>query len=273
MLDNIGTPYSGINLSSARARRSPRPTATSSSRSSRTTSPTAEYVREAARDAAAPSTPAATFFFLAPDISTQVLNFGLAAPIDVQVVGRRQRGGQARVAKQIAARVRAIPGAVDVHLRRSRPVPSSTSTSTAPWRQQVGLTERDIAEQSAGLALASSSQVSPDVLARPKRGVQYLVAVQTPQSDDCAAGLEDISSTPLRPADAPQLLQLLRPCRRTRRAGRVDHHDITPRLDIYGTSQGTDLGSVCRRGRQAGRRDEPSCPAARSVASRARSRA
>ena len=153
------------------------------------------------------SIPDTTFFFLAPDISTQVLNFGLAAPIDVQVVGAdRQRGRRpTRSPQQIAARVRAIPGAVDVHLAQVPSSPSSRSTSTARWPRSSALTERDVASDLL-VSLSSSAQVAPSFWldqarrAVPRRRADAAVRRSTRSTRS--------STTPIstRRRQAPQLL-------------------------------------------------------------------
>ena len=183
MLDNIGIPYSGHQPVAQRGRadlvgrrRDPH----RAQGGPRARPP--DYVRALRATLAQRRTPSTTFFFLAPDISTQVLNFGLAAPIDVQVVGRDRQRGRRRyaVAQQIAEqRARRSRARSTCTSRRSRSSPSSRIDVDRTMAQQVGLTERDVASDLL-VSLSSSAQVAPSYWL-DKRGVQYLVAVQTPQ--------------------------------------------------------------------------------------------
>src|SRR5207302_8699536 len=134
--------------------------------------PTARHVHEL-RTALEEQFPEQTFFFLAPDFSTQVLNFGLPAPIDVQVVGAvGNEDATYNVATQIAKGVLAIPGAVDVHLAQVPKQPALRVDVNRTMAGEVGLTERDVASDLL-VALASSAVVAPTYWL-DKRGVQYL---------------------------------------------------------------------------------------------------
>jgi multidrug efflux pump subunit AcrB len=243
MLDNIGTPYSGINLSLSEG------VAISPADGDILISlkehhaPTAVYVRQL-RAVLREKYPGTTFFFLAPDISTQVLNFGLAAPIDVQVVGGvGNEDGTYEVAKNIAARISKVPGAVDVHLAQVPKVPQIKIDVDRTMARQQGLTERDVASDLL-VSLSSSSQVSPSYWLDSKRGVQYLVAVQTPQYE--LHSIEDLGSTPLSTGEttSPQLLSNVASVSRSAGAANVTHFNASRTFDVQASVDGTDLGTV-----------------------------
>jgi multidrug efflux pump subunit AcrB len=243
MLDNIGTPYSGINLSLSEG------TSISAADGDILISlkehhaPTPEYVRKL-RSVLRAKYPGTTFFFLAPDISTQVLNFGLAAPIDVQVVGAPgNEEATGEVAAKIAARMGSIPGAVDVHLAQVPRVPEIKIDVNRTMAGQQGLTERDIASDLL-ISLSSSSQVAPSYWLDTKRGVQYLVAVQTPQYE--LHSIDDLGSTPLSTGEngAPQFLSNVAQVSRTTGPANVTHYNASRTFDVQANVDGADLGSV-----------------------------
>jgi len=194
MLDNIGVPYSGLNLSlSEGALISPADGQILIALKEHH-APTAEYVRRLRKKLVA-TYPDSTFFFLAPDISTQVLNFGLAAPIDVQVVGAPgNEEATYGVAQQIAERMKKVPGAVDVHLAQVPRQPEIRIDVDRTMASQAGLTERDVASDLL-VSLSSSAVVSPSFWLDAKYGVQYLVAVSTPQMANDS--MDALQTTPL----------------------------------------------------------------------------
>jgi len=241
MLDTIGTPTSGINLSlSEGALISPADGQISIALQEHH-APTADYVR-ALRAKLRAEHPDTTFFFLAPDISTQVLNFGLAAPIDVQIVGPIGKEDETlAIAQKIAARMEKIPGAADVHLAQVVSRPQLRVNVDRTMAAQMGLTERDVASDLL-VSLSSSGQVSPSYWL-DKRGVQYLVAVQTPQYE--IASLDDLRATPLSiPGEAPQLLSNVATVVRTTGPANITHYNVARTFDVQANVDGTDLGSV-----------------------------
>jgi multidrug efflux pump subunit AcrB len=240
MLDVMGIPSSGINLSlSEGALISPADAQIMISLKPGHR-PTAEYVREL-RKVLRAEYPGMTFFFLAPDISTQVLNFGLAAPIDVQVVGPVGSEEESlAVAEKLAARIAAVPGAVDVHLAQVPRVPSLEIDIDRTAAARAGLTERDVASDLL-VSLASSGQVAPSYWL-DKRGVQYLVAVQTPQY--ALSSVEALGSTPISTASGPQTLGNLATIRRSTAPANVTHYNIRRTFNVQANVDGTDLGSV-----------------------------
>jgi multidrug efflux pump subunit AcrB len=241
LLDDIGIPYSGLNLSLSEG-------ALISSADGEILialkeghRPTPEYVR-ALREKLHAVYPEQTFFFLAPDISTQVLNFGLAAPIDLQVVGAIGHEDETyAVAEKLAARVKQIPGAVDVHLAQVREQPALKIDVDRTMAGQLGLTERDVANDLL-VSLASSSMVGPSYWLDP-RGVQYTVAVQTPQPEiDSLAALK---ATPISTGNAqPQMLSNMAQVSRTTGPVNITHYNNKRTFDVQTNVDRADLGSV-----------------------------
>jgi len=241
MLDNIGIPYSGLNLSlSEGALISPADgeifIALKEDHAS-----TPAFVRRL-RAAIEKQFPEQTFFFLAPDISTQVLNFGLPAPIDVQVVGAiGNEDASYDVAKEIATRVSAIPGAADVHLAQVPKQPELRIDVDRTMAGQLGMTERDVSSDLL-VSLASSSVVAPTYWL-DKRGVQYLVAVQTPQRE--LGSIDAMNTLPIsNGSDRPQLLSNIAAISRTEGPVNITHFNVSRTYDVQANVDGTDLGSV-----------------------------
>jgi multidrug efflux pump subunit AcrB len=243
MLDNIGIPYSSINLSLSEGVLVSPADGDILISLKPGHAPTAPYVRELRRTLNA-QYPDSTFFFLAPDISTQVLNFGLPAPIDVQVIGPiGAEKSTLDVARQIASRVAAIPGAADVHLAQVPTQPELKIDVNRTMAGQLGVTERDVASDVL-VSLASSSMVSPSYWVDP-RGVQYLVAVQTPQH--VIDSLDALRTTPVSTGAQPQLLSNLASLERTTGAVNITHYNVARTFDVQANVDGTDLGSVASR--------------------------
>jgi multidrug efflux pump subunit AcrB len=244
MLDVVGTPYSGINLSlSEGALISPADAQIFLSLKPGHR-PTEAYVR-AIRQRLGHAYPGTTFFFLAPDISTQVLNFGLAAPIDVQVVGPiGSEDKTVAVAQELAARIAKVPGAADVHLAQVGRVPQLRVAIDRRQAQQGGVSERDVASDLL-VSLASSGQVSPTYWL-DKRGVQYTVAVQTPQR--AIATLDDLRATPIStPGGGPghnQTVGNLATIVRAYGPANITHANVARTFDVQANVDGRDLGAV-----------------------------
>jgi len=243
LIDNIGTPYSGLNLSLSEG-------ALISSADGQILialnahhSPTSQYVRQL-RKSLTSQFPDSTFFFLAPDISNQVLNFGLAAPIDVQVVAPPGKEDAAyAVASSLKNAVGRIPGAVDVHLAQVPSQPEIRIDVNRSMADQVGLSERDIASDLL-VSLSSSTQVQPSYWIDPKRGIQYLVSVQTPQymNDSLTA----LANTPLSLAGStqPQLLSNVAALSRTTGPVNITHYNSLRTFDVQASVDGIDLGTM-----------------------------
>lgn len=243
LIDNIGIPYSGINLSlsegalissaDAQIMIALRPGHAS----------TPEYVKRL-RQVLPRDYPDTTFFFLAPDISTQVLNFGLAAPINVQVVGAPgNEQATLGVAEDIARRMQRIQGAVDVHLAQVPRAPQLRIDVDRTMAAQAGLTQRDVASDVL-VSLSSSSQTAPSYWLDRKRGVQYLVSVATPQYQNDSFQALDRIPLSTDGSGGSQLLSNMAQISRGEGPVNVTHYNAARTYDVQANVQGTDLGSV-----------------------------
>jgi len=240
LLDNIGVPYSSINLSLSEGVLVSPADGDILIALKPEHAPTVGYVR-ALRETLKQQFPDTSFFFLAPDISTQVLNFGLPAPIDIQVVGPigAEDATQA-VAARFLDRIAAIPGAVDVHLAQISRTPELRIDVDRTMAQAFGMSERDVASDML-VSLSSSALVSPSFWL-DKRGVQYLLAVQTPQFQ--VDSLDALKATPLSNLGSPQFLSNVASVSRTFGAANITHYNVARTYDIQANVDGTDLGSV-----------------------------
>jgi multidrug efflux pump subunit AcrB len=262
VLDNIGIPYSGLNLSLSEGALISAADGEIFIALKEDHRPTADYVRTL-RATLGDRFPEQTFFFLAPDISTQVLNFGLPAPIDLQVIGGvGNEQATYDVAKQLARGLLAIPGAVDVHLAQVPRQPALRVDVNRTMAGEVGLTERDVASDLL-VALASSSVVSPTYWL-DKRGVQYLVAVQTPQTN--INSINAMNTLPLSNGTSrPQLLSNVASISRTEGPVNITHYNIKRTFDVQANVEGTDLGSVTSKVEDLVAKLKPSFPRGTTV--------
>jgi multidrug efflux pump subunit AcrB len=244
MLDVLGTPYSGINLSLSEGALISPADGQILIALEEGHAPTEDYLI-ALRRALKREHPDSTFFFLAPDISTQVLNFGLAAPISIQVVG--PIGSEAKtleLARSIARKVATIEGAADVHLAQVTDVPQLKIQLDRVKSQQANLSAREVASDLL-VSLSSSGQVSPTYWL-DKRGVQYLVSVQTPQYQ--IDTVDALQNTPISTSlGRAQTLGNLSTITRTTGAANVTHFNISRTFDVQLGVEATDLGSVADR--------------------------
>ncbi|MDB5097788.1 MAG: AcrB/AcrD/AcrF family multidrug efflux protein [Cyanobacteria bacterium RYN_339] len=185
--------------------------------------------------------PGLTFFFQPADIVGQILNFGLPAPLDVQVVGRNQLITYP-LAREVEAALRKIPGAVDVHLHQIMDAPELRVNVDRDLATQVGLTQRDVANNML-ISLSGSSVVAPSYWLNPKNGVNYLVAVQAPQSGmNSLPALQGLSVA--ANGRAPQLLGSIAKLEHRQGAAVVSHYNVQPTFDVYANVSGRDLGGV-----------------------------
>src|SRR5260370_3174324 len=184
------------------------------------------------------------FFTQPADIVSQILNFGLPAPIDIQVTGPlADSETNFRVAQQIAGELWAVPGAVDVHVQQILDSPRIMIDTDRVLAQQVGLAQRDVAS-SLLISLTGSGATTTIFWLNYKNGVSYQVVVQTPQHR--MASLDELDGTPVAIAGqaAPQLMSNLADFHRTPTPLSLNHYDVQPVFDVNASVQGTDLGSV-----------------------------
>jgi multidrug efflux pump subunit AcrB len=243
IIDNIGLPYSGINLSYSTSA----PVGPGDADVLVTLigdhQPTAQYVHDL-RIKLAREFPGVAFSFLPADIVSQILNFGLPSPIDIQIIGYDSEQNR-EYADRLLQRIRYIPGTVDIRIQQPFDQPKLHVYVDRTKADQVGFTQRDIANNLL-ISLSGSFQTTPTFWLNPKNGVSYSIATQTPQYQlDSLQNLENVPIT--GPSGAkPQILGSLASVTRGTGMGVVSHYDIQPVVDIYGSVQGRDLGAVGR---------------------------
>ena len=242
IVDNIGLPVSGINLAYDNSGSIGVEDANILITLKPKHGPTADYVK-AMRDQLPGQFPGVTFAFLPADMVTQILNFGVPAPIDLQVVGNDLQANR-KYADELLARVARIPGVADARVQQAFQQPTLNVNVDRSIAGLVGLNEKDAAT-SMLTTLAGSSQTSPTYWLNPKNGVSYAVSVQTPQHDfDTMSALREMPVTANSGASATQLLGGLATFTRSPGDAVVDHYNVRPVIDIYATPQGRDLGGV-----------------------------
>jgi CzcA family heavy metal efflux pump len=204
-------------------------------------SPTADYVRTL-REKLPRSFPAVTFSFPPPDITSQILNFGNPAPLDVQVTGTNREATEA-FALRILRQIREIPGLVDARMQQSSNMPKLRVEADRSRMAQLGLTERDVTN-ALGTALAGTSQQAPNFFLNPKNNVSYELQAQTPEYR--MDSLEALQNLPVTPAGGgpAQVLGGIAKLSRTQGNAVVTHYNILPTVDLYATTQDRDLGAV-----------------------------
>src|ERR1700756_3612307 len=244
IIDNIGLPYSGINLSYSNSA----PIGTSDADILVTLSPkhhpTETYIKQL-RQSLASRFPGATFAFLPADMVTQILNFGLPAPIDIQVIGNNLEGDRLW-ASQLLQKIRYVPGTADLRVQQPFDEPYLHLRIERTKAQELGFSAHDIA-QNLLVSLSGSFQTSPTFWVDPKNGVSYSIATQTPQYR--AASIQQLVNTPItgtNPSAPPSLMASLVSMQRGSGMAEVSHYDIAPVIDIYGSVSGRDLGGVSR---------------------------
>src|ERR1700736_5054153 len=220
VVDNIGLPYSGINLAYSTSAPVGPGDADIYVNLSQRHKPTGEYVRTLRAKLAA-AYPPATFAFLSADMIGQILNFGLPSPIDIQVVGFNVSGNR-DFANQLLQKLRGVPGAVDLHIQQSGDYPQFKVDVDRGKAQLVGLTEQAVATNLL-VSLSGSFQTSPSFWVDPKSGTQYQVATQTPQHR--LQSLNDLGNTPLNgPNGTSQILSSVASIHRSVAPAVVSHY-------------------------------------------------
>ncbi|HUA99128.1 MAG TPA: efflux RND transporter permease subunit [Terracidiphilus sp.] len=279
IMDNIGLPYSGLNLSYSTSAPIGPADADIQVQLTEKHHPTEQYV-DHLRDVLARVYPGVTFYVLPVDIVTQILNFGLSSPIDIQLVGPNLYGNRA-LAERMLNEVRYVPGAADARIQQPFDYPNLMVDVDRTRAEAVGLTQQNVA-QSLLVALSGSFQTTPNFYLDPRNGVSYNIAIQSPQYRlDSMSDLESLpitgSSTAstttmtgavstVAPGSAPsaqfvagsaftnapgaarpvQVLSNVAKVVPGEELGTVSHYDVQPVLDIYTNVVGTDLGTVTR---------------------------
>jgi multidrug efflux pump subunit AcrB len=202
--------------------------------------PTDDYIK-AMRVKLPQQFPGTSFAFLPADIVSQVLNFGVPAPIDLQVAGRDLAANR-KYANSLLTKIRVIPGIADARIQQAFQQPTLDVNVDRSLTSLVGLTEKDVATAML-TTLSGSTQSAPTYWLNPTNGVSYAVSVQTPQRDiNTMTGLQNIPVT--SPGVSTQLLGGLAKVDRTNSNAVVSHYNVQPVIDIYATPQGRDLGAL-----------------------------
>jgi len=242
--DNIGLPYSGLNLSYS----SSAPVGTSDAdilvSLNERKHVTDRYVHDL-RLGLPKQFPGVTFAFLPSDIVSQILNFGLPAPIDIQIVGHDLEGNR-KYANALLEQVRRVPGIADPRIQQPSDQPYMHIFVDRTKAQQIGYTAHDIA-QNLLVSLSGSFQTSPTFWVDPKNRVSYQIATQTPQYRvDTLQDLENVPVTGTGPDTLSSILANVASVQRGTGAAVVSDYNIQPVLDIFSSIQGRDLGGVSR---------------------------
>jgi multidrug efflux pump subunit AcrB len=241
IIDNIGLPYSGINLSYSNSA----PTGPADADVLVTLNaghrPTEDYVHDL-RLKLREAFPGVDFSFLPADIVSQILNFGLPAPIDIQVTGYNLPDNR-QFANKLLRRIETVSGTADLRIQQPFDEPHLRIDVDRTKTQLAGFTQRDVATNLL-ISLSGSFQTSPTYWLNPRNGVSYSIATQTPQYR--VDSLQDLENIPITgPSGAsPAILGSLATIRRATGMSLVSHYDIQPVIDIYGSVQRRDLGGV-----------------------------
>jgi CzcA family heavy metal efflux pump len=203
--------------------------------------PTADHVAMLRRELPR-SFPQATFAFLPADITSQILNFGAPAPIDVQITGRKD-GDNRTMANKLLREIRTIPGVADARIQQSKAYPQINVDVDRSRIGQYGLTERDVTN-SLATTLAGTVQTAPVFFLNPENGVSYSVVGQTPEYK--IGSFDELANVPVSNGSGSpsQILGGISTIGRSTTTSVVSHYNITPSIDIYATPQGRDLGAV-----------------------------
>jgi multidrug efflux pump subunit AcrB len=241
IVDNIGLPYSGINMAYQNTGTIGPEDGDALISLKEDHAPTADYIKRL-RTVLPQKFPGATFSFLPADIVSQILNFGLPAPIDVQIIGNNQKANYA-YANDLLKRIREVPGIADLRIQQVFNYPQINVEVDRTLASEVGLTQRDVAN-SLLVTLSGSSQVQPNFWLNNENGVSYPIVAQMPQYRvDTILDLVNVPVTSSK-TKTPQYLGGLAHITPGPSPGVVSHYNVQPVIDIYGAVQDRDLGSV-----------------------------
>jgi CzcA family heavy metal efflux pump len=245
IIDNIGLPYSNLNLAYSTSAPIGPGDADIQVELTPKHHPTEKYVGQL-RSRLATDFPGVTFYELPVDIVTQILNFGLPAPLDIQVVGRNLAGNR-EFAENLMNQLKFVPGTVDFRIQQPFNYPKLHLDVDRTKANQIGFTQRDVA-QNLLIALSGSFQTAPSFWLDPQTGVSYNVQTQTPQYG--VTSPQDLENIPINnganTGGIPQILGGVASFRRGAEMGVVTHYNIQSAIDIFGNVEGRDLGGVAR---------------------------
>jgi multidrug efflux pump subunit AcrB len=241
VLDNIGLPYSQINLSYSNSGQIGAADADILVTLNPQHRPTDRYIH-ALRNSLPRRFPGTTFYFLPADIVTQILNFGLPAPIDLQITGNDVQSSRA-FADRLLPQLERIPGAVDLHVHQVFDEPRLHIQVDRTKAAESGLAQIDLARNLL-TSLSGSFQTQPTFWLNPQNGVSYNLVAQTPQYD--IQTIQDLRNIPINGGTLkqPEILSDLAEISRESEPGVITHYNIRRTIDIYGSLQGRDLGAV-----------------------------
>jgi CzcA family heavy metal efflux pump len=201
------------------------------------------YYIDQLRERLAEEFPGTQFFFQPADIISQILNFGVPAPVDLQIIGNNMQANY-RLAQEINNRIQLVPGAVDVHIQQLFSAPTLYLDVDRTRAQTVGLSEQDVAN-SLLLTLSSSFQINPSFWVNPTSGMEYNVAVQVPQYKvDSMQSLDNIPISSSSPGHPQELLSNLAQVNLNVQPALISHYNNQTMIDIYASVEGRDLGGV-----------------------------
>ncbi|MDI2090704.1 efflux RND transporter permease subunit [Commensalibacter oyaizuii] len=232
-------------------------------------SPISEY-RRILRNGLRDKFPGTDFAFMPGDITAKILNFGLPAPINVQIVGRNLSSNY-EFAKHVASKLKRIPGIADVRVQQTVTTPTLMINTRRTFALNTGLTESDIANNALA-TLSGSGQVAPTYWLDTKTGVSHLVNIQTPQSN--LQTMNDLETIPINGPDGAsgktktQILGALSHISQTGTGGEISHYNIMPVFEIYASNEGRDLGAVTKDVKQIVKDVTPQLPRGSTLAIR-----
>ncbi len=242
IVDNIGLPFSGINMAYQNTGTIGPEDGDALISMKEDHGPTAGYVKTL-RTVLPQKFPGTTFSFLPADIVSQILNFGLPAPIDVQIIGNNQKANYA-YASNLMKKIRAVPGIADLRIQQVFNYPQINVDVDRTLAAEVGLTQRDVAN-SLLVTLSGSGQVKPNFWLNPENGVSYPIVAQMPQYRvNNISELANIPITSSQDNGTPRYLGGLAEITQGPSPGIVSHYNVQPVIDIFGDTQGRDLGAI-----------------------------
>jgi multidrug efflux pump subunit AcrB len=241
IVDNIGLPFSGINMAYQSTGTIGPEDGDALISLKQDHAPTAPFIKQL-RTILPKKFPGTTFAFLPADIVSQILNFGLPAPIDVQVIGNDQKANY-DYATDLLKRIRTVSGMADLRIQQVFNYPQLNLDVDRTLAGEVGLTQRDVAN-SLLVTLSGSGQVKPNFWLNTENGVSYPIVAQMPQYQ--IDTMSDLVNVPITSPDTktPQYLGALAQITPGPSPGVVSHYNVQPVIDIYGADQGRDLGAI-----------------------------
>lgn len=244
IVDNIGLPVSGINLSYSNSATVGPEDADILISLSEKHRPSADYVRQL-RTVLNNEFPSVSFAFLPADIVNQIINFGLPSPINIQIIGLKKDENM-RYAGELIKKLKRIPGLADVRTRQANNYPVLFVDVDRSLAQEIGFTQRDVASDLL-IALSGSFQTSPTFWLDPKNGVSYPIVTQAPQY--VMDSLQALHNLPIGSLTLPSQIQILGAVSTVKRAWTSvvqSHYNVQPVIDIFASIQDRDLGAVAK---------------------------